>query len=121
VRLGRLKLELENAVGDGDESKRRANLFEWVTSVRCERTSNPIPGLSRKSRMGYSSYLSVPVQLITKRMTRTDTPWAKSRETLGTPSSSTRSVLVLQSRTGCFTQAQPSFPSRNHCTSKTVD
>ena len=39
ARLGRFKLDLEYTVGDGDESKRRATLFEWVTEAQCEQTS----------------------------------------------------------------------------------
>jgi len=39
ARLGRLKDELGNAAGDGGESNRRKNLFEWVSFDLCGRSS----------------------------------------------------------------------------------
>ena len=122
-RLGRLKVE-GGVSGDEREPKQRRILFEYVSSMAYERvcilTLN-CSGPSRELRTGYEPYLSAPVRLTTRRMTKTCRPYAGSRRILGTPWLSTRSALISQLPSRPDVEEVCSFTNRRRCTIRTVN
>ena len=90
-RLDRLKVE-GGAEGDGEEPKHRVILFEYVSSMVCERVhilTFSSSGLLKEWKTDYGRYLIVPRKTI-----KTCRPSVDLRRMSGMPSSSTRSVII---------------------------
>ena len=96
--LRRLNVE-GSAAGNGGEPKQLGILFEYVSLMDCERvrilTLNS-PELSKESKTSYSPCRRVPAWLVIRKAAKTCRPYVDSPRTSGTPSLSTRSVLILQ-------------------------